>query len=43
VLRRNLYSLDQEDASSKLAKDLIAALRPAKDSQPSTDFLEVRL
>jgi len=43
VLRRNLYSLDQEDASSKLAKDLIAALRPAKDSQSSTDFLEVRL
>lgn len=43
VLRRNLYSLDLEDVSQKLAKDILSALRPKRDAQLSGNLLEFSL
>jgi len=43
VLRRNLYSLDLEDVSQKLAKDILGALRPKRDAQLSGNLLEFSL
>lgn len=43
VLRRNLYSLDLEDVSPKLAKDILSALRPKRDAQLSDNLLEFSL
>jgi UDP-N-acetylglucosamine--N-acetylmuramyl-(pentapeptide) pyrophosphoryl-undecaprenol N-acetylglucosamine transferase len=43
VLRRNLYSIDQDDVSQRLAKDVVKSLNINKRSEPGTELMEVSL
>jgi hypothetical protein len=43
VLRRNLYSIDQDDVSQRLAKDVLKSLHINHRSEPGTELMELSL
>jgi hypothetical protein len=43
VLRRNLYSIDQDDVSQRLAKDVLKSLQINKRSEPGIELMELSL
>ena len=43
VLRRNLYSIDHDDVSQRLAKDVLKSLHINKRSEPGTELMELSL
>jgi len=43
VLRRNLYSLDQEDISMKMAKNVLKSIQDNKSSRSSLELMELSL
>ena len=43
VLRRNLYSIDQDDVSQRLAKDVLKSLHINQRSEPGTELMELSL